>query len=68
MLRSIKSRNPTWYATDQNYRGASSIEAPFFGVEAPSNPGTSRLAKMGKARVIPTISVINNNLRSNCKG
>lgn len=68
MIRSIKSRNPTWYATDQNYRGASSILAPFFGIEAPSNPGTSRLAKMGKAKVIPTISVRLNDPKESRKG
>ena len=68
MLRSIKSRAPTWYATDQSYRGPSSIKAPFFGIETPSNPGTSRLAKMGKAKVIPTIAVRLNNPNDSRKG
>ncbi len=57
MIRSIKNRSPTWYATDQNYRGKGSILIPFFGVNAPTNPGTSRLAKMTGAKVIPCITV-----------
>ena len=57
MIKSIKSGSPTWYATDQNYRGKGSILAPFFGINAPSNPGTSRLAKMTSAKIIPGISV-----------
>lgn len=57
MIKSIKGGFPTWYATDQNYRGKNSIEVPFFGVNAPSNPGTSRLAKMTKAKVVPVICV-----------
>ncbi|MEE9328056.1 MAG: lipid A biosynthesis lauroyl acyltransferase [Cocleimonas sp.] len=57
MIRSIKNHNPTWYATDQNFRGKGSILVPFFGIETPTNPGTSRLAKMTGAKVIPCIFV-----------
>jgi KDO2-lipid IV(A) lauroyltransferase len=57
MIKSIKNGSPTWYATDQNYRGKGSILVPFFGVDAPTNPGTSRLAKMTGAKVIPCITV-----------
>ncbi len=57
MIKSIKGGFPSWYATDQNYRAKGSIPVPFFGVEAPTNPGTSRLAKMTKAVVIPCFSV-----------
>jgi len=57
LIKSIKSGVPSWYATDQNYRGKGSILVPFFGVEAPTNPGTSRLAKMTKATIIPCICV-----------
>lgn len=57
MIKSIKNHHPTWYATDQNFRGKGSIPVPFFGIDAPSNPGTSRLAKMTNAKVIPCISV-----------
>lgn len=57
MIKSIKAGFPAWYATDQNYREKSSILAPFFGVDAPTNPGTSRLAKITGAKVIACISV-----------
>lgn len=57
MIKSIKAGFPSWYATDQNYRNKGSILVPFFGIEAPTNPGTSRLAKMTKALVIPCICV-----------
>jgi len=57
MIKSIKNHHPTWYATDQNFRGKGSVLVPFFGIEAPSNPGTSRLAKMTGAKVIPCIGV-----------
>ena len=57
MIKSIKNGHPTWYATDQNYRGKGSLLVPFFGVDAPTNPGTSRLAKMTGAKVIPCITV-----------
>ncbi|HIP81736.1 MAG TPA: lipid A biosynthesis lauroyl acyltransferase [Leucothrix mucor] len=57
MIKSIKSGFASWYATDQNFRGKGSILVPFFGIDAPTNPGTSRLAKMTKARVIPVICV-----------
>ena len=57
MIKSIKAGFPTWYATDQNYRGKGSIAAPFFGVDAPTNPGTARLAKMTQAKVLPCITV-----------
>ena len=57
VIKSIKNGSPTWYATDQNYRGKRSIMAPFFGVSTPTNPGTSILAKMTDAKVIPCITV-----------
>jgi len=68
MIKSVKNGDPTWYATDQNYRGKGSIYVPFFGVDAPSNPGTSRLAKMTGAKIIPVISVRLNNPNDPRKG
>jgi len=57
MIKSIKEGFPAWYATDQNFRGKGSILVPFFGIDAPTNPGTARLAKMTGAKVIPSITV-----------
>ncbi len=67
MIKSIKEGFPAWYATDQNYRKKGSILAPFFGVDAPTNPGTSRLAKITGAKVIICISVrlLNNKASDN---
>ncbi|MEM7281474.1 MAG: LpxL/LpxP family Kdo(2)-lipid IV(A) lauroyl/palmitoleoyl acyltransferase [Pseudomonadota bacterium] len=56
LIRSLKSNNAVWYAPDQAYRGNNSILVPFFGVPAPTNPATSRLAKMTGAPVIPFFS------------
>ena len=68
MIKSVKNGSPTWYATDQNYRGKGSINVPFFGVDAPSNPGTSRLAKMTGAQIMPAICVRLNNSKDTRKG
>ncbi len=68
MIKSVKNGSPTWYATDQNYRGKGSISVPFFGIDAPSNPGTSRLAKMTGAKIMPAISVRLNNPKDTRKG
>ena len=68
MIKSIKNGSPVWYATDQNYRGKGSLPVPFFGVEAPTNTGTARLAKMTKAKVIPCITVRLTGKKDNQKG
>ena len=68
MIKSVKNGSPTWYATDQNYRGKGSINVPFFGIDAPSNPGTSRLAKMTGAKIMPAICVRLNNSKDTRKG
>ncbi|MGK0271660.1 MAG: KDO2-lipid IV(A) lauroyltransferase [Cocleimonas sp.] len=68
MIKSVKSGAPTWYATDQNYRGKGSINVPFFGIDAPSNPGTSRLAKMTGAQIMPAICVRLNDPKDPRKG
>ena len=56
LVRSLKGNHAVWYAPDQAYRGNNSISVPFFGVPAPTNPATSRLAKMTGAPVIPFFS------------
>lgn len=68
MIKSIKQGFPVWYATDQNFRQKGSILVPFFGVDAPTNPGTSRLAKMTGAKVLPCMSVRLNSNRDKRKG
>ncbi|HEV2212784.1 MAG TPA: LpxL/LpxP family Kdo(2)-lipid IV(A) lauroyl/palmitoleoyl acyltransferase [Gammaproteobacteria bacterium] len=53
MLKSLKSGKPVWYAPDQGYRGKNSEMIPFFGIPAPTNTATSRLARMSEAPVVP---------------
>ncbi len=53
MLRSLKEGKPVWYAPDQGYRGKNSEMVPFFGIPAPTNTATSRLARTSGAPVVP---------------
>jgi KDO2-lipid IV(A) lauroyltransferase len=57
MVRQLKKGKAVWYAPDQKFRGKGHIMAPFFGTEAPTNPATSRLAKLSNALVIPIYCV-----------
>lgn len=53
LLRALRANTPVWYATDQAMRGRHSALVPFFGIPAFTNTGTSRLAKISRAPVIP---------------
>lgn len=53
MIRVLKKGTAVWYAPDQNFRGKNHLMVPFFGLNAPTNPATSRLAKLSNAIVIP---------------
>jgi KDO2-lipid IV(A) lauroyltransferase len=53
MLKSLKDNIPVWYAPDQDYGREQSIFTPFFGVPAASITGTSRLARISGAAVVP---------------
>ena len=55
MLRVLRSGGTVWYAPDQDYGPRHSVFVPFFGVNTATVTGTSRLAKIGKARVIPMV-------------
>lgn len=57
MLRSLQQGHAVWYAQDQHFNRKNSLFAPFFGVEAATNTATSRLAKLGKAQVVPFFTV-----------
>lgn len=53
LIRSLRKKIPVWYAPDQDYGPKHSVFAPFFGIPTASITGTSRLAKLTKAKVIP---------------
>lgn len=53
MLRVLKSREVLWYAPDQDYGRLNSLFIPFFNIPTATITGTSRLAQLGNAAVIP---------------
>jgi len=53
LIKSLKQNRVVWYAPDQGYQGANSVTVPFFGVPAPTNPATHRLARISGATVMP---------------
>lgn len=53
LIRSLRENRVVWYAPDQGFTGKNSIMVPFFGVPAPTNPATSRIAKASGAPVHP---------------
>jgi KDO2-lipid IV(A) lauroyltransferase len=57
LITSLKKGHIVWTAPDQSFRYKNSLDIPFFGVKAPTNPSTSRLASISQALVIPFITV-----------
>ncbi|MFK0571671.1 LpxL/LpxP family Kdo(2)-lipid IV(A) lauroyl/palmitoleoyl acyltransferase [Endozoicomonas sp.] len=55
MLRSLKTGRIVWYSPDQDYGAKNSLFVPFFGIQAATITSTSRLAKAGKAKVVPMV-------------
>jgi KDO2-lipid IV(A) lauroyltransferase len=53
MARALKQGMAVWYAPDQSYNEQNSALVPFFNVPAATNLGTSRLAKVSGASVLP---------------
>jgi Kdo2-lipid IVA lauroyltransferase/acyltransferase len=56
MLRQLKSGVPVWFAGDQH---TGQEFAPFFGVRTATTTGLPRLARLGKALVIPAFYNVN---------
>lgn len=53
MVKALRAGRAIWYAPDQTLDMRNSVFAPFFGVPTASVVATSRLAKMGRAAVLP---------------
>lgn len=53
MIRVLRGGGIVWYAPDQAFRGKGAAMVPLFGVPAPTNLATSRLARMTGAAVLP---------------
>lgn len=52
ILNSLASNHAVWYAPDQNF-SYHMVFAPFFGIQAATVTGTSRIARESKAKVVP---------------
>lgn len=65
MIKNLKQGATVWYAQDQSYSGKGSLTIPFFGVEAETNSGTSRIAKITGAAVVPFFTVRTDNKGNN---
>ncbi len=53
MIAALKNNEVVWYAPDQSYRKKGAQMVPFFGIPAPTNTATSRIARMTGAAVLP---------------
>ena len=53
LVRALRDGRAIWYAPDQTLGRSMAVFAPFFGVPALTVSATSRLARMGRARVLP---------------
>lgn len=53
LIRALRDGQMVWYAPDQGKRMKYSEVLPFFGVPAVTNTATGRIARMGKAAILP---------------
>jgi len=53
LVKALRQGRGIWYAPDQTLDFRNSVFVPFFGVPALTITATSRLAQMGRARVVP---------------
>ena len=56
VVRVMKSGRPFYYLPDMDYGSKDAIFVPFFGVEAATITGLSRLARLTGARVLPCVT------------
>jgi KDO2-lipid IV(A) lauroyltransferase len=57
IVKTVKSGGTIWYAPDQNYGLKGSTFVPFFGVKTATTMGTSKIARMANALVVPTFTI-----------
>ena len=55
-LRAMQAGRPFYYLPDMDYGQRDTIFVPFFGVDAATITGVSRLARLAGARVLPSIT------------
>jgi Kdo2-lipid IVA lauroyltransferase/acyltransferase len=52
----VREKRPFFYLPDQDYGPRDALFVPFFGVPAATVPGLSRIAQLGRAKVVPCIT------------
>jgi KDO2-lipid IV(A) lauroyltransferase len=55
-IASLRAGVPLYYLPDQDYGPRDALFVPFFGVPAATITGLSRLAMLGRARVVPCVT------------
>lgn len=55
LVKNLRRGRCVWYAPDQDYGAQEVVFAPFFGIQAATLTATSRLAKIGRAQVVPFV-------------
>ncbi|RTZ47764.1 lipid A biosynthesis lauroyl acyltransferase [Candidimonas sp. SYP-B2681] len=63
ILKVLKSGKPIMLATDMDFGLRDSVFVPFFGVQACTLTAVSRLAQLGRARVVPFVTQVAPNYR-----
>ena len=53
LIRALKDKKMVWYAADQNFIGKNAIPVKFFGHEAMTNAGITRIAEIAGCPVLP---------------
>jgi KDO2-lipid IV(A) lauroyltransferase len=53
LVRALREGRSIWYGPDQSLASANAAFVPFFGVSTLTLTATSRLAQMGRAKVVP---------------
>ncbi len=56
IVRALRERLPCYYLPDMDFGPQDSAFIPFFGVPAATITGVPRLAKLGRARVVPIVT------------
>ena len=56
MVKSLKSGEPFYYLPDMDLGARDSVFAPFFGVQAATITGLSRIARLAGAAIVPCVT------------
>ena len=55
LIAGLRAGRPLYYLPDQDYGPRDALFVPFFGVQAATVPGLSRIARIGEAKVLPCV-------------